>query len=241
MIRSRVWLNGGTTLVRVGALTLLAASGVMSIAASREGWSPSCGSWDAPACLKVQDHRYDYLPSLAPWSPIGEAAQYAAVAELLLAAAVLVLPALLFRGRPMLTLAVGAVTSLSLLVIAMSTWVSAQTGQAETPPALFPALVIWAVAWPLALLVLGVLPRRTPNRPGRRWRVVVLASLLTASPFPQALLAVGPYDTAPWRDASAGCLLLLAGCALWPASARGGATSRTVEGGRFSGPVAARS
>jgi hypothetical protein len=218
---ARAWIDVAVTSVRVSVATLLVTSGVMTIAASRERWSPACGTWDAPACLAVQDHRYDYLPPLAPWSPIGEAAGYASVAEMLLAAAVLVLPSLLFRGRPMLTGGVGAVISGCILVVALSTWASAQSGQAVTSPALVPAWIVWALAWPLALFVLAFVPRPAPARPGRSWRVLVLLALVAASPLPQALVSVGPYDAAPWMDASAGCLVILAGCALWPATARG--------------------
>jgi hypothetical protein len=227
--------------VQVAVATLLVGSGVMSVAASRERWSPACGSWEALACLKVQDHRYDYLPPLAPWSPIGEAAHYAAVSELLLALAVLVLPVLLFRGWLILTLAVGAVASVSLLLVAASTWASAQAGHAVATPLLAPALAVLAVGWPLALMVLVLLPRRTPDRPGRGWRVLVLLALVLASPVPQAFVSIGPYDSAPWTDVSAGCLVVLAGCALWPATARRPEAPSVREGSRTSGPVSATS
>jgi len=238
---SRVWAIGGRTPVRIGAVALLAASGIMTIAASRERWSPACGNWHASACLKVQDHRYDYLPPSAPWSPIGDAAHYAAVAELLLAAAVLMLPSLLFPGRPVLTRAIGALTTLCILVIALGTWASAQAGQAVTTPALLPALAFLALAWPLGLITLALLSRATPDRPGRRWRTLVLFSLLMASPVPQRFLAVGPYDTAPWMDASAGCLILLAGCALWPAIAPDREAPHLRDVGPVPGPMATSS
>lgn len=224
MGRSGALLTGAAVMVRVVTAALLVGSGVLSYAGSRERWGGVCGDWEAPACLRVQDHRYDYLAPSAPWTPLGDAAQYAGVALLLLAAAFLVLPALLFRGRPVVTLAVGAATSLGILVVAWSTWQSGVTGRPVETRWLPPAGLWWALAWPLACLVLALQPRRTSPRRGRGWRIAVVTALLMASPIPMAMLSVGPYDSAPWYEALGGGLVLLAGCALWPATARGGAS-----------------
>ena len=232
-------IRGMATAVRTATTALLVASGAMSVAAARERWAPACGSWEAPACLRVQDHRYDYLSPSAPWTPIGEAAQYAAVAQVLLAAALLVLPTLIFRGRPVLTLAVGAATSLSVLLVAQHTWDSAQAGVPVLSQVVAPATSVWALLWPLAVMVLALLPRRTPDRAGRGWRICVVLALLMASPIPQAFMSIGPYDAAPWADALGGYLVILAGCALWPATTR--RTRRVEPGGttRHPGSLAA--
>ena len=49
--------------LRAAVSALLAGAGVLRVAAAAQRWWPACkpGDFDADACIKVQDHLYDYL------------------------------------------------------------------------------------------------------------------------------------------------------------------------------------
>ena len=75
----------------------LAGSGVLAYLAAWQRWSGVCprGGFDEPACLKRQDHLYDYQLPASPWHPIGDAAELYGLSVLLLAVAAFALPFLL--------------------------------------------------------------------------------------------------------------------------------------------------
>ena len=97
---------------RVVVSLLLVGAGLLTATASWQRWWPTCrlGDFDAPACMRVQDHLYDFLLPADPWVPIGNATQLGAVALLLWALALFMLPLLIPGARPdRLTLVLSAV------------------------------------------------------------------------------------------------------------------------------------
>lgn len=235
----------GPVLMRVGVPALLAASGLVSIAAARERWWPACGQggFDTRACLSLQDHQHDLVPFGEPWQPVGGSAEIYGLALLLLAVAVALLPLPLFGRRPgAATWALSVMMSLSVLVVAASTWLSGRADEVVTPPALGPAAWFWLVGWPIALSVWVVL---TPGqgRPHIVWRPVALALLMMSTPLAQMLLApmlvdYTSHDTAPWSEAVSGSFLVGAGIAVWLASGHAvGARGRDQPRGGREGPV----
>lgn len=207
---------------------LLAASGLLSIAAARERWWPACpwGGFEAPDCLRVQSHAYDYELVSDPWIEIGRAAEFQAVALALLAAAVVLLP-WLWLNRPvaLIQLVTGATTA-SMLALAGATWVSAARGHAvELPYVGQVAGWTWLLVWPLALFVAMVLPYSGGWSWGAGWRALFFALMLASTPL--VLLFFGPlftnylsYDSTPWTEAVGGGFLVAASLVLWPATRR---------------------
>ena len=103
--------------LRAGAAVLLAASGALMYAASRQRWAGACpwGDVDGALCTTRQDHLYDFVAPTAPWEPVGGAAQLAGWSLLVLALAYVLLPWALTGRRPGVVSAaalVGAVLAL---------------------------------------------------------------------------------------------------------------------------------
>src|SRR5688572_7641692 len=94
--------------VRAVVAALLVCAGALCVAAAAQRWWPACkpGDFDAVACIERQDHLYDYVAPTAPWVPIGDAAQFAGVALVLLALGLALLPWSWVPSRPLACLAV---------------------------------------------------------------------------------------------------------------------------------------
>jgi hypothetical protein len=195
-------------------------------AAAAERWWPACsvGHYDTPACLRVQDHSYDFVLPMAPWVPVGHAAVLAGLSLLLLGAAVAALPLLLRpRRRPAYVWLLCAALGASQLLAGVSTLGSGllgRPGQAFWAPFV---IFVW-LGWPVALTLTSILMIGHVRRPGTGWLLLIV--LLTAStPLVQAFLtpaAIGytSYDMTPWSEAWGGACLLLAALAVWPAAYR---------------------
>jgi hypothetical protein len=222
---------------------LLAGSGLASLAAARERWWPACpaGDFDAPACLRVQDHSHDYLVPAEPWTAVGHAAELHSVALVLLAVAVGVLPWLWLRHPVALVQVPTLVVSVALLLVAVCVFLSAWTERAVALPGLGVAVVVWALGWPAYLVLAALVPHSGGWHAGSGRRLVFLALLLASTPL--ASLVVAPavtgyvsHDTTPWTEGVSGAFLLAAAVALWPATRPVTPASAPRTPGR-SGPV----
>jgi hypothetical protein len=190
---------------RAGASALLAGSGLLLIAASRARWWPDCRfqDFDTPACLERQDHLYDFLPPADPWAQAGDSATLAGASLVLLAVAFAVLPTLLVGSLPRtLTWGVGAALSLGVLAGAAATALSGWQDHVVAGPASGGALVLWALGWPMSMVILWVMAADASPRRGPWWRVAVVALVAAASPLGHVFL--GPvvvgyasHDTTP--------------------------------------------
>jgi hypothetical protein len=195
------------------------------VAAAAERWWPAChlGSYETPACLRVQEYRYDFVLPLDPWVPLGHAAVLAGLSLLLLGAAVAALPLLLRpRHRPAYVWLPCAALGASQLLAGVSTLGSGllgRPGRASWEPFV---MFVW-LGWPVALTLTSILMIAHVRRPGVGWLLLIV--LLTAStPLVQAFLTPAVTDTSPhmtpWSEAWGGACLLLAALAVWPAAYR---------------------
>lgn len=241
-------MNPGHLGVRALTSAALAGSGILAYLAAWQRWSGVCprGGFDEPACLKRQDHRYDYQWPSNPWDPIGDAAQLYGLSVLLLAVAAFALPFLLTPAYPRRTLwplaviplaviPAGVLAGLGVLVLA-----SGMAGRPITVPGFYTtAFYVVGVLWPIALVVCalaaaggysttGSPPAPGDRRPGTRFVSMMVTALLIAATtvFPTYFL-VGPiaagyvsHDTAPWTEAPSGVFLVLAAIVVWPATTR---------------------
>jgi hypothetical protein len=240
-----------TRAVLVGTPTLMMAAGLLLIAAARERWAATCpfgSSYETGACLSRQDHAYDFLAPVEPWLPVGNAAALAGAALLVLAVAAAGVPALMLGpGRAKsegwqqtaLVVVCAAVPFVGLAVIGWGTLLS---GLQERALTVWPAPAYgfaWAIGWPLVLIALaGIAVARELRGNGWRWLTV----LLLVGSTPLGMVVAGPaivgyasYDTAPWTEAAAGILLLLAAPALWRAGVVGARPGQPVGSSERSG------
>lgn len=218
-------MAGSRRTASTGAISLLlAASGALMVAAAAQRWWPAChlGHYDTPACLRVQDHRYDFVLPMDPWVQAGHAAVLAALSLILLGAAVAALPLLMrSRGRPAYLWLPCAVLGVSQLLAGVSTLGSGLFGRPDD--ALWTAFVgfVW-LGWPVALTLTSILMTGHVRHPGTGWLLLVV--LLTAStPLGQVFVAPAltgylSYDMTPWSEGWGGACLLLAALAVWPAA-----------------------
>jgi hypothetical protein len=217
---------GTRTHSTAGISLLLAAAGVLQVAASEQRWWPACrsGDFETAACLRVQDHRFDFVLPGDAWVPLGHEAVLAGLSLLLLGTAVTVLPLLLRPWRRAAHVwALCAVLGLSQLLAGLSTLVSGLLGRTIVDLwAPFVAFV-W-LGWPAVLTLTSILMVGHVRRPGAGWLLLVV--LLTAStPLVQVfmtptVLGYMSYDTTPWSEVWGGACLLLAALAVWPAAYR---------------------
>lgn len=194
------------------------------IMSARERWWPACrlGDFDAPDCIRLQDHRYDFIAPSEPWVPVGAAAQLAAGALVLLGLALLLLPWLLGGDhRAAVTLPVGALLAATLLAIAVMTARSGFSGRVVEMPGLTWAYWLW-ILLPIALVASVVFSERADPTPGISWRLVVAVLVSASTPLGEFFIASAllgaSYDTTPWSEAVSGAFLVAAGVALWPAT-----------------------
>ena len=199
-------MGGGRRSV-VGAATLLGASGLLTVAAAAERWWPSCGlgSFDTDACLRVQDDAYDSMG----------AAELQGLGLLLLAAAVVLLPAVL-TGRRQATpvnLATWVVAG-GVAAVAVVTWLSGRAGEVVTVPGLWVGAVLWLVAFPVLVICLAATGGPAPGR-GEAGRWALVAFLVASNPLGDLvltplLLGYTSHDTTPWTGAVSGLFLMAA-------------------------------
>jgi hypothetical protein len=211
-------------LVRGAVSALISLAGALSVAAAAQRWWPACkrGDFDAVACIKAQDHLYDYVAPTAPWVPVGDAALLAGVAMTLLAIGVTLLPWLWLPRRPLVCLAV-AVPALAVLLVGGLTW---SAGLSHEIPAveIVPAILAWSFGLPLVLAAAAATSRDDHTAQWTtRWRVVVSVLIAIATPLGEVMFApilIGylSHDSTPWTGAVTGALLVTAGCAVWPAT-----------------------
>lgn len=226
--------------LRSAASLLLLASAALFVTAAAQRWWPACrrGLFDTDACLRLQDHRFDYLVLSEPWTPVGQAAQLAGVAMLLLAGAGAVLPFVLAHGTLRLQVPTALAAAAAPAIQGVHAWTSGAAGQVQPSPASAAATTVWALAVPVALLAWAVRYRASDDGPHRRRWALALAVALTAS-TPVPLVLLGPlvvgyasHDTAPWSDAVIALPLAVAAVLVWkvgPSATRG---ARTPAGDR---------
>ncbi|MER7607523.1 hypothetical protein [Nocardioides sp. NPDC127503] len=211
--------------------------------AAWQRWSGVCprGGFDEPACLKRQDHLYDYQWPASPWDSIGHAAELYGLSVLLLAVAAFALPFLLMPAFhrlilwPLAVIPAAVLAGTGVLVLA-----SGIAGRPVTVPHFdLTALIVVGVLWPTALTIAAAIaaggyiptewPEASEDRPSiaRSVSMVVTALLIAATTVLPTYFLVGPiaaghvsHDTAPWSEAPAGALLVLAAIVMWPATTR---------------------
>ena len=219
--------------LRATASILLLSAAAVYVAAAAQRWWPSCrrGSFDTVACLRLQDHEFDYLFVSEPWTPVGQAAQYAGVALLLLAAAAAVLPFVLVRRPLRLQVPAALIGAAAFVVAGVDAWTAGVTGQVQPASgAVAVASVVWVVLLPAGLAVWSLIDLTREPGPGvrgTRWRGALTAALVAATPVPQVVL--GPmtvgyvsHDTSPWSDAAMAVPLAVAAVLVWKVAPRAG-------------------
>ncbi|GIG38752.1 hypothetical protein [Cellulomonas phragmiteti] len=204
---------------------MLLASATLFVAAAAQRWWPACprGSFDSEECLRLQDHQFDYLVPSDPWTPVGNAAQYAGVAMLLLAGAAAVLPFLLMRTH-WSRVPIAVVVAAAVAVPGAQTWASGVAGSAQPAWAGLAAGLVWGVGVP-ALLIAWMVTRGRPDRPRTVWTTALAGALIASTPVPAWLLGLMvagyvSHDTAPWSEAGIAVPLVVAGVLVWKVSPR---------------------
>ena len=208
---------------RAAASLLLLASAALFVAAAVQRWWPACarGHFDTAACLRLQDHEFDYLSVSAPWTSLGDAAQYAGAGMFLLAGAAAVLPFVLARRSLRFQVPIVVVVAGALTILGVELWWSGATGQPQTAPGASAAALVWALGVPLLLGAWWL--RDSTARAGgdwTRWNAALAGALMAGTPLPVLLLgplAVGyvSHDTAPWSDAVIAVPLAVAALLVW--------------------------
>jgi hypothetical protein len=236
-------MNPGHLGARALTSGALAGSGVLAYVAAWQRWSGVCprGGFDEPACLKRQDHLYDYQWPASPWHPTGHAAELYGLSVLLLAVAAFALPFLLLPAFRRLTLWPLAVIPAAVLAgMGLLALASGIAGRPVTVPGFsLTAIIVTGLLWPTALTIYAAIaaggygPAGWPETSedqrsiARSVSTVVVALLIAATTVLPTYFVVGPiaagyvsHDTAPWTEAPAGVLLVLAAIVMWPATTR---------------------
>ena len=190
----------------------LVASGGLMVAASWQRWAAACpwsADWETRACEVRMDHRYDFLPPVEPWAPVGATAQLAGASLLVLAVALLLLPRASTGRTPAPAAGVAvAVTALAVVDVGVATLRSGLEGAAVGPVAGSLSTWLWLLLAPAVLAFLAPLLRG--------WSGLTAAVLLVlASPLVAAFsYAIGSFDARPWWEAVSGALTVTAGLCL---------------------------
>lgn len=193
--------------LRIGGGVLLGISGVLMYAASWQRWAGVCGWGDkeSPACSRRQDHLFDFLAPMAPWQPVGHAAELAGGSLLVLALALALMPWVLTGRRPGLIGAmplIGAVVAAA--IVGATTLLSGIRGELTTLPGYDLALTLLLFLPPVLFVAWLV--------SARGWAMAATGLLLLSSPLVAAFTyAVGPYDAQPWWEAISGAFVVAAG------------------------------
>lgn len=203
--------------LRVVAGVLLGASGALMCAASWQRWAGACsfGDVDETLCDRRQDHLYDFVPPMAPWEPVGDAAQLAGWSLLVLALAFVLLPWALTGRRPGHVAAVALVGAVvAIAAVGVATLCSGLAGSLVSSKFYGVALFGWLLL-PLVLLVRFAVA-------ARGWPLAAAIWLVLANPFVAGLsYSMGSYDARPWWEAISGLLTVTAGLCLLAAAVFG--------------------
>ncbi|MGB7981242.1 MAG: hypothetical protein WCF36_10695 [Candidatus Nanopelagicales bacterium] len=202
--------------LRVAVAVLLGLSGALMYAASWQRWAGACawGQSEGGGCDQVQDHRYDFLPPIDPWEPVGSAAQLAGWSLIVLALIFALLPWALTGEQPSPIAATAVVGSaLAMVAVGVAAIRSGATGVVVDPVGSTVALYGWLLVPPVLLSWWTVTARGWAAGAGG-------VLLFLATPFVAAFsYAVGPYDSQPWWEAISGLLTATAGVCLLGAAA----------------------
>lgn len=205
-------------MLRVWVAAMLLASGGLLYAASWQRWAGACpwvGDQETRTCDTRSSDPYGFLlPSSDQWIPVGDSAQLAGVSLLVFAVAVLVLPwALAGRKFGRVSVAVAAVTALSVTDIGVATLRSGLDSVAVSPVTWNLTTVLWLVVPPFWF---GYLAAQC-----RGWARAAALLLVVASPLVAAYTyAVGSFDDRPWWEAISGVLMCAAGACVLVAATR---------------------
>lgn len=201
-------------LMRVLAGLLLVMSGALLYAASWQRWAGACReNQSSKACLRREDHLYDFDPPLGPWEPVGDAAVLGGISMLVLAAVFVLLPWAMTGRRPgAVTAVVLAVGVLVQMVVGAATLRSGLTGTLVEPLFVDVILLVWVFV-PLGLLI-GFATA------SRGWTLATAGALVAASPLVAGFTyAIGAYDSRPWYEAISAVFLAAAGVCVLAAAA----------------------
>lgn len=171
----------------------------------------------------LQGELYEFVLPLDPWVPVGNAAQLAGIALLLLAIAVGMVPLLMAGPRAgWLTLLLSGTMGIGGLPIAATTWFSGQAGHVVTVTGLDVSVRLFAFGWPV-LLLLTAMPLLRASAPRNDWLLITIALLIASTPIPSyfitsMVMGYTSHDTTPWDEAVVGMLLVGAATAWWLAS-----------------------
>jgi len=198
-------------IARLLSASLLLGAGALMFAGSWQRWAGYCSApWDShERCYLRQYGELDFVMPVDGWIPIGSAAQLAGAALVLLALALVVVPTAMLGRRPgPFSLAATALCVPAVAVEGVATLLSGLAGEVVSLP--LQSVAVWA--W--ALLLPGLLVRLTLSAPGWATRVAGV-SLLMALPVPGWLFySMGPFDSAPWYEATCGLFLAVVGAGL---------------------------
>jgi hypothetical protein len=216
------------------AAALLLASAALSYAAAWQRWHGICGWGDASrsGCVERQDFLYDALWPTAPWQPIGMMAQCLGLGQLLLAVALLVLPAALGRRPSRVQWLLLSVAAFVLTYLGVGTLFAGLRGY-PLDSAGFVGVDsgltgVVGLVWYFGLPVLYPLALFTKDADGRRAGLrggLVAWMLFMAAPIFQwgwaGMFAGGDVpDVSPWYEAAVVPFLVIAALALKPWSLR---------------------
>jgi hypothetical protein len=157
--------GGGSFGRRWWSCLLLRARCGRSRRRSAGGRRASGATSDAEACVKLQDHLYDYVAPSAPWVPVGDSARVAGIALALLSLGLTLLPWLWVPRRPLVCLT-AAVPALAVLLIGVLTWNAGLSGETAAVSGVVPAFLVWTLGLPVAL-ALAASTRGIENTPQR--------------------------------------------------------------------------
>ena len=203
--------------LRVGAGLLLGVSGALMYAASWQRWAGACAWADVEGalCTTRQDHLYDFVPPIAPWEPLGNAAQLAGWSLLVLALAFVLLPWALTGRRPGVVSAAALVgTVVALGSVGVATVRSGLAGSVVPTINEDLALYVWLFLPPGLLVRFAIA--------ARGWPLAATVGLVLATPLVAMFTyAIGPFDAQPWWEGISGLLTVTAGLCLLGAATVG--------------------
>jgi hypothetical protein len=193
--------------VRIWTGLGLGLSGALVFAASWQRWAGVCAHETATACVRRQDHLYDFLPPMEPWKPVGHAAELGGLSLLVFAAMLPLLPYALTDRRPGRYAAVALVVAvLATGAVGAATLSSGRSGEVVAVP-----LETWTVA------VWAIVPSILVGRwavTARGWELAAGVVLIASLPIVAVFYSIGDYDGRPWQEATSGVFMAVAGLCL---------------------------
>lgn len=207
---------------QVATSLLLLASAVLLFLGAQHRWAVACplgGNWSSEACLMQQNHENALVLPSVPWTGDHTAALLVGLGYVLLAGALLLLPAAFAMGARPWQWAAMALGSASVLALGTATAQSGAWGRVVETPGL--VLFGSAVVMPAALFLLLWRPHAdSPPLGVRRSTVVSLLALSTPLlhlfVVSRLLILYSSHDLAPWTEAAIVPLLLAAAVLLKP-------------------------